>query len=547
MARTTKTLVISPWIGGLNTSEDPSILGQDPSGQQELTQFDNYVFGSNSHSRKKRGGQARYNSASVMTSGTAATPVDCIYVTDYWANISSTKTQRMVAITEGSPGKIWRSSYTGSMTAMVFSGVTPVFTQGNITSQVMNEDLIIGYSKSAPPIYWDNQNPATNIKPLTASTGTTPNGRLVRQHLNRLWIAGTGAFPDRIYYSGADNHLSWDTASAAGFIDIYPGDGDPEGITAIFPSLNTRELYVAKRTSLYKIDTSSLSDSDWAVVPVSGAIGCVAHNTAIPVNQSDLIFCSDQGVHTLGQVISQTQVIPEEFLSASIQPDYNDIITASQRFAMSAVWDQKNGNYLLCTQRVGMTVFETVYVYNVSFKKWLRWTSVPCNHIMKRLKASTGDYEIYTADQSGKINIINQSAKNDFGAAISSVFKTVVLYPQGNFLFESNFTNFRLLCKSVDTSSLRIDWMVDASDKQTAVINQRINSGNTLGTTLLGAAFILGSPTTRKPISCHLNGYGHGIEITVTHDTLNKTVEILGMGIEFEPGEESEDGYRNIS
>lgn len=549
MGRKSNTLVLSPWSGGLNSSQDPIILGLTPQGQQYLAKADNVVF-SSSPGRVKRGGQAHFNSSALTVSGTA---VDGIYATTYWFNSSSNvKTEELVVVTEG--GGMFRAASYGTPSACTFSGVTPTFSQGQITSDVMNEKLFIGYSKTATPLVYIGA--GTNVFPASASTavvGTFPPGYVVRQHQNRLWIAGDAANPDRLSYSASELPFAYGTAG--GFIDVAPGDGDPEGITAIFPSINIGELYVAKREKLYKIITSDPSPTNWALIRVSNGIGCIQHNSAVAIDQGDILFASDRGIHSLQQILTTTAVITGKFLSAQIQGEYKD---ASNKKFISAIWAPDLNSYLFGVQREGTTIADTIYGLNIELGAWYRWTSVPVNFLFRRLNISTGLYEYYTCGDhsssatTGFINKLQQTNEWDFNSStgnISTVLKTPLLYPNGNFLIERNWLNIIVLARSTDSSVINVSWKIDEATYGSGVLQQRTVGNNLLGSSsgfLLGSTFILGSPSGAKPLFLSTEGVGNGIEVTLMHDTIGKNVEIYGLALEFYEGEESEDAYRTF-
>ena len=548
--RKVATIVLSPWIGGLASAYDPIVLGQSPDGQQKLQVADNLVYGLTG-SRKKRGGQARLNtSASVMTDGTtASTPVDGLWAIAYWYNNTiSTRTEELVVVAE-SGRMFYNSGFGNTLTALTFSGVTPSFSHGQISGEIMNELLFIGYSRTTACLIYSGA--AAVVKTATASVGTFPSGHIVRQHLNRLWIAGDNTAKDRIYYSAAEDARAFGTAG--GFIDIYPGDGDPYGITAIFPSTNVRELYIAKRNSLYRLDTTDLDPANWAVIPVSRGIGCIAHNTVVSLDQADIIFCSDRGVHALQQIIRYAEILPGEYLSGDIQDQYQEILSKQ---LMSAVWYPELNSYLLGCRREGSDIQDTVFGYNVATKGWFRWTNVPVNFLFKRLDSSVGKNLLYacgdssSSADSGYINELNQDNLWDFNSStgnISMTFKSVVLYPQGDILSEKNFTNLIFLIRSRDNSSFQYEYVIDAVIKGAGTLNQRVVGGNLLGSAssyVLGPLFILGSPSGIKPLYTHIASVGAGIEVTLTHDEIGDDLEVLGMGIEFVPAEESQNAYR---
>jgi hypothetical protein len=525
-----------PWNGGLNTADDP-IIG-DPNSLQIA---DNIVIAT-SGSRKKRGGQAHYNTTAITVS--AATQ-DMIWGTDYWANVASAKRQYFVAGT--AQNKFVRS--TNGTTWSSFCTISLTLTQGSVTSTVFNEDLIIGYSGTSVPLKWDNQNTAANLVVLG---GSPPSGSIVQKNQSRVWIAGNAANPDRVYYSAVFNHESWTASSSlgttSGFIDVMPGDGDPDGVTALFPEINQGGIYVAKRTKIYFIDTSSASPASWRVRTISDGIGCIAHNTAVAVDQKDVIFCSERGIHALSQVIQTTAVLQGEFLSRSIHPDYTTVIDQANLKKMSAVWYPILNSYMLSCKRTGVSTYETLYCFNVDAKAWYRWTNVPCNFLCTRTNKSTGIKELVAFAPSGFVNKLNQTVLTDFGNPISMRIKTMAVFPNGVVPGEKHFTNLIFLFRSHGTYTFQYSYNIDDVISYSGSIQQKTKGNNILGTTSLGTGFTLGETSIRmKPYFEPVKGVGHSIEIEIEQNGASQDLEIFGLGIEYQGASEAQNPYRNFN
>lgn len=526
-----------PWAGGLNSSVDPIILNP-----QQLQIAENIVFDV-SGGRKKRPGITYLNTATITVSSVAA---DIIWATDYWANVSNTKRAYHVAITSG--GKALRSAYSGTYSAFN-SASTAVLSivQGQITSEVFNEDLIIGYAKSAVPKVWDNQNTAVNLVNATATTGTYPSGWILRAHKNRLFVTGSNTNPDRVYYSGftagVPDHRAWNTASSAGFVDIFPGDGDPEGITSIFPEINRGGLYIAKRTKIYYLDTSDIDDANWSVSLVSDGIGCVSHNSAVAVDQTDIIFASDRGIHSLGQVITQAGIIESAFLSNDIHIDYQDNLDTSKRFRYSAAWYPKINSYLLSVADTAGN-FVCIYAYNVEYKQWYIWkpasgTENTFEFLFNRFNGSTKQMEILACSKKGHFLKFDDTIYYDQTgtATITTVpvvlrIKSAVLYPGASRVTESHFTDLGFYCSSKNSSSFSVFWTIDGFNTQNKSVAQAIAGSNVLGTTILGSSFVLGETRGVKPYNVGINGVGNGIELEIQHSA-PEDFQLYGMIIKF--------------
>lgn len=535
--RNLQYLTLYPWQGGLNTSQDPIVL--DP---QQLQLADNIVF-TTQGSRKKRGGQAHFNTTAITVSSVAQT---MIWETDYWANVSNTKRQYAVAIS--SQGNAFRS--TNGVSWNKFNTATLTVSHGAITSTVFNEDLIIGTSGTTPPRKWDNQSTSANIVVLG---GSPPNGNIVQSNQNRVWLAGNVANRDRLYYSGVTNHEAWSATSAlgttSGYIDVMPGDGDSDGITSLFPELKQGGIYVAKRTHLYFVDTSQLSPATWRIYTVSTNTGCVNHNTACAIDQEDIFFCAERGVTSLAQVVQGTNLVKDgQYISAYIQPDYMSTIDQATKSKMSAVWYETLNSYMFSCKRSGVATYETVYCFNTQIKQWYRWTGVPCNFLNKRFDKTNGLVQLAASADSGYINKLNQTALNDFGGAIPLSIKTAAIYPGGIVPGEKHFTNLIFLFRSKGTYTFGYSYNIDETTTGSGTIQQRVVGQNVLGTTLLGPAFVLGVTSNRvKPYFEAIAGVGHSIEVTITQSGVNEDLEIFGFGLEFKGASEAQNPYRSLS
>lgn len=525
-----------PWSGGLNTSVDPIIL--DP---QNLTQADNIIF-TTSGSRRKRGGQSHYNTATISTSATAL-----YYFTNYWATVSSARRERFVAV--GANNKVYRNT-PGSGTFSSFNTTTLTVVQGGVTTTTMNNDLLIGFKgTNGVPRVWEDQSSSSNLIALAASSGSLPfsNAWILNTFIERLFVAGNPAAPDTLYVSKAGDYTNWTVGSTEGqaiTLAIGVGDNDPEGITAIFPGTGgNRVLYVAKRRHLYAVNCSDLDQTNWSVTLISNQIGVINPNAVVSLDETDVVFMSDKGVHTLSQVLQTTALIPGEFLSFPVQYDYNSVVNAATRGQISLTYVPSLNSILFSCRRVGVATYETIYGFNIVLKQWFRWTSVPCNFIFTRFNATDGTDEIYACAPGGYINKLQQSSFNDFGSAIATVIKSSFIYPKDIPLMEYAFTRLILIFRSRDNATFTVQYTIDGISSNSFLVQERFVGGNVLGSTQLGSSFILGSVQGVKPYFQHIGGVGSSIQLTIVHNTLNKDFELFGAILEYEDAGDRQNPY----
>lgn len=276
---------------------------------------------------------------------------------------------------------------------------------------------------------------------------------------------------------------------------------------------------------------------------ISNQIGIINPNAVATLDETDVIFMSDRGVHSLSQVLQTTAVIPGEFLSYPIQPDYETIINSANRSQISLIYVPALNSVLFSCKRVGVATYETIYGFNVILKQWFRWTSVPCNFIASRFNSSTGVDEIYACAPSGRVNKLNQTARNDFGAAITTTLKSSFIFPDGIPLAEYNFTRLIMIFRSRDNGTFTVQYTIDGVSSNSFTVQERIAGGNVLGTTSLGSGFILGNIQGVKPYFQHIGGVGSSIQLSITHNTVDTDFELFGIVLEYEDAGDRQNPY----
>lgn len=537
MARVTKFKPLYPWLGGLNTSLDPMIM--DP---QDLTICDNIIF-STSGARKKRGGQDRYNTSAI---GTASANV--IFLFDYWATVSNAQRERFVAVTDD--GKVYRSPLNGTWSS--FSTLTLSVSQGGISAGVMQNDLVIGMRGNGVPKVWDGQNTASNLVAMTsATTSALPftNAWIVCPFLERGFYAGDPANPDKVYVSkvGTYNDFTTGTSGFGITLNVGLGDGDPSGITAIFPgTAGDRVVYVGKRRHLYRIDCSEINQANWKVTLLSNEIGVLNPGVVQVVDQADVIFASDRGVHSLSQVVNSTAIVEGQFLSFPIQNDWNNVMSTSDRLKYCSAWVPSINSYLLGCKRSGESEFETIYGFNIELQKWFRWTNVPCHYLMRRIDTSNGVEELYSGGIDGFVNELLQDDLNDFGSAIVTRIQSSFIAPEGAPFTEHKFINLACIYRAHENSTFRVYYSVDGLTTQSVTFEQKIAGGNLLGSSVLSVNFLLGQIQAIKPVWNDLViEEGNTIQFTFEQDGIDEDFELFGMVIEHEFDEEAQNAFRS--
>lgn len=511
MAKRTTVFQLMPWLGGRQVTLDASIVPNN-----QLVAADNTLF-SLDLARRKRGGFQYLDASAIGPSAVIKHGVD------YWANVSSSKTQREVVVTD--EPKIYSYTSGGTRTELTLKAGSAALVAGfsAVCTEVINEDLIFAFSNASTPKKWNNQT-GTEYEDLG---GTPPAFKFCRSHINRLFAAGVASNPDRLYYSSTDNHEQWGGTGSSGAIDIFPGDGDPEGITAIFPATKGA-LFVAKRNRLYRVNTIG-DDTEWTVDEVSRGIGCVWHNAVCAVGQDDIIFVSDRGVHSLAAT-DKFGDFENAYLSKDIQRDFNGWNKGRYK-EMKLCYVPELNSVMLAVSPDGFAANNEIHLLNVEDKQWYRWPSIVCEALWVS-KLSNRDVPMI-GNTTGRISQLSTDTFNDNGVAINFRVKTGTIYPDGNPLSVKGFKKVSLFYRPKGEYTLTANFKIDNYDAQPLSFDlsgdfDALGTEFTLGTSVLGLVQVV--PAITQPV----DGYGHGFSLELRQDGLDQEAEIYGFAVEYE-------------
>ena len=159
-------------------------------------------------------------------------------------------------------------------------------------------DKAFFFNKNLQPLVYDTTN---GLVEMVASSGTAPQGSIVMGGFGRLWVAGTSAANNTIYWSDLLIGESWNAGSSGSLnLDkVWPDGNDSVTALAIWNGFlvifgyNSIVVYQGAEDPA----TMSLADT------ING-VGCVARDT-VQATGNDLLFLSARGVMTLGRVIQE--------------------------------------------------------------------------------------------------------------------------------------------------------------------------------------------------------------------------------------------------
>ncbi len=447
---------------------------------------------------------------------------------DYWYGTGATRTQKLVAVT--SDGKVFAYNSSGVRTAIV---VTAAYTTTPITKCTMTmigNILIIAVDGTNNVMkYWDGSAAIENVP------GTPPLANIVSTHQGRL-VCNSKAAPDRLFYSPVEDYTKWNGVGESGAIDIAVGDGDPIGINAIFPPFKG-DLFVAKKTKLYRI--TGYSPESLQVIKVSDGIGCVSHNSITAIDQDDIFFVSERGVHSLAAT-DQFGDFSSTYVSVDIQKTFNDDFNRSRLQYVHGEYLSNINCVAFTFSLEASTANDQLYLYHIPTKAWHRYTTISCQSLV--VSNDSDKRRFYIGTSSGRVSKTLAGTSYDVdntgaNSAIQYNVTTGIIYLNENQYEFNALKRFVIYYKPVGahsvTCEVRCDNLELNSENSLTFINA--SSVDLLGTTFILGSSILGSTAIMQPHSRMIDGRCRAFKLAISQSGVQQEVEIQGFAIEFEP------------
>lgn len=363
--------------------------------------------------------------------------------------------------------------------------------------------------------------------------GLAPNGSILRTHQGRL-LTTDAARPYRVHYSRTGDHEIWGGYDDSGAMDFTPQDNDPVGVTAIFPTFRG-ELFIAKSTKLYRVR---------GVIPfhsielVSEGIGCVSHESVVTIDQSDVVFVSQRGVHSLAAT-EKFGDFDDTFISKPIQKSFNDEWTFSrQKYIKARYHASENLIFFAVTESDLGTTNNVLWLYHTALKQWISRWPVSCESVAvaqdadkRRLYIGSATNRVYQAFTSSNADTTEAGAS----ATITMTMLTGIIYPDSNPYVQNGFKNIVMYYTPKKSPVFTVSARVDRFGEQGVSFDQT-SGGTPLGTGFELGATLLGSEGLFAPYVRRIDGYGRGVQLTFTEASATSSYSIEGLGIEYQPG-----------
>jgi hypothetical protein len=501
-------------LGGLNVTDNPIIV---PPNQMVVAQN---VAISQTLARKKRGGLERYSTGSFAGNGTdyplvasgASSALTAIRGIIQYFRYGSATGEPAEDIFVHQDDKVWQIPNRTEVAINRTGGLT--LSNLTIPSYQVFEGILY-WCESDETYYKWNGLPTILGDAEDANPPDDGAGKFLRAHQGKMWMAGNSLYPFRLYYSTTFDGDDWSSVapSNGGSLDL-DYDGDPEGITAIFPPFQGR-LYVATRRKIYEV--TGVDASDFQVRPITQGIGCVSHNSVVAV-PNDIIFCSDRGVHSLRrlQVSDQSEVT---FLSRDIQKLWVSLLNRNLLNRAWATYDETSNSYILSVVGSGQSENNTLLVYNIEYNVWTNWQGIDARSL--NLLLLSGQSYILCGREDGEIAFVNPTRSFDLeeisGFALN--FKTGKIYPANEIDTQFRVHSVTILASTTRASNIGVGWTLDTIDGQRSG-TKSVALGD--DASALGSTFVLGSSTLgfgqfiAKKVTVDQVGYNFQLSITAS-------------------------------
>lgn len=517
MSYRTQVFSMLPWVGGVNTSIDASLIGKN-----QLTVAKNVIFDTRGSRRQRPAINYDFDDASSSTSS-------LLGISDFWFGSSNgTKTQYIVGVDE-SFNVYQYSPTTGARTALSLSSTSTQWTSAisSVSFETFNNKLIWAADGTDNKVMmWDGSGTYENLS-------NAPEGSIVRQHLGRLWMNDKNN-KDRLHYSETFDETVWNGLGDSGAIDIGIGDGDPDGITAIFPSFKG-DLFVAKRTKLYRI--KGYTPGFFEVELVSSGIGCVSHNSIALIDQDDMFFVSERGVHSMRATASFGD-FEAKYLSSDIQKTFNDNFVKSRLKLCQAAYIPNINSYLLAVtdSDFSSTVNKALWAYNIELGAWYLFApNIDCESLAPVV--SSGKRIFYIGSSTtrlgqGLVDAENDTTESGSESAVLFNVATGFIFPSDNPYVVCGFKKIALVFNPTSGYNLTIRFQIDNQEEQILTLSG--GNSETLGNNFILGTSILQPNSVMEPAILSVDGYGRSFKLTIEQSTTDRNIELQGFTVEYE-------------
>jgi hypothetical protein len=509
-----------PWTGGLNSSDNYSSIPQN-----QLSRAENYYLDQNGARVRRPTLKANWMSGTKPIDN-STNPIgihEFVYGT-------SSKT-RVFIVVDGKGNVYSVVPSTGVSTQLTVAGTAWSTSLTSCSMVTFNNRVFIAVGAGTAQVM-KMYSGTGNVEDVT---GSPPSATALGVWQGRLFC-NNPADLDRLYYSETYDHTKWSGAGDSGAIELGVGDGNLSGITCITDPLKG-DLYIGKTDRIYRIPGGSNDPAFWTPILISSSIGIIGPNAFALIDQDDLVFASNKGLHSMATTVNYGDV-----MSTYISYDVQDEFFASG--ATEIAYHPDLSSVAMNIQLTGQANPDTkLYLYNFRFKQWSTWSfpannSYPIRNIMTA--TDSGQTRFYVALQSaGTLAKFWDSASTDtdyLGTSrdVTMRLTTGHIIPAQEIGSVNAFKSIRLFVEHVASGSqsitltFSIDALATASENTFTITDDYTTSTSDYKNNI------------SVPIFRSLVGTGYGFILDVQ---TTSNIVINGFEVEFEGGLRTSDQF----
>ena len=377
---------------------------------------------------------------------------------------------------------------------------------------------------------------STTVTATISVGGRAPLALYIREHAGRL-VTNDKTRLDFLMFSEVGDHRVWGGNGTSGGFAISQGDGDPDGITGITPTYRG-DIFVGKRTKLYRIPATG--DFDFAsVIKVSNGIGFISHQGIVAIDQDDILFISDRGIHSL-QATNAYGDFSAAFISTPIQRSFIQEFEASRKKYIKGAYLPEINSVMFAVSERGSSTNNAAWLFNLQLKYWFRWPGVSAETLISAQDADKR--RVYLGTTNGRLAQTLTGLNQDVLSAgslqnISSKVTTGVLWLDSRQDTVKGLKRVMIIYRASGSYSITAKVKIDNFAEQ-GISFLSASNAVPLGVMVLGED-VLGGSFTLAPYSLPVDGYGRGVTLSVEQSDLNTALAVQGFLIEFEGGADS--------
>lgn len=459
-----------------------------------------------------------------------------IDATDAFNTSVSTNTVTITNATSGICDVSVDGNTTFTIATTAYGATNPTSQVARIRTNVFNERLQVYFTGlgNFPIIYNPDEDDKYRLMGQNPATGfTAPDAEWGFNFLSRVWT-NDKTDRDLLNYSQTFDETLWLGFGDSGGLPVYPGDGDPQGITNAYPFKTF--IVVAKKDARYRVDGDS--PENFQINAISAGLGNEGP-CSIPIDEVDVVFISRRGIHSQ-QVTDTYGDTNATYLSADIKPTFSSWEQESLDDIQGTYIPELN-SFAISVRESGKLSQNAVWLFNTQVKAagkdfagaWYRWPGISCTALSRRLIGGIHKLVFGTIDG----RIVQAQKKNnfsDFGTTgILFTIKTGAIYPGGDQQIMKGFKKISMIYRPRGNFSFAVQAKIDNQQQQGFAFNE-VSGLDLLGETFILGTSILGSSKVLAPYTSTMEGFGRGVTMTITQPSADEQIEVWGYAIEWE-------------